>query len=315
MGRIRAMGYKVTRERLRQAIRQIDPMYTALRWRGGLITRRPYAVAGPNSLWHIDSHHKLVRWKFVTHAAIDGYTRMIVYVGCSNNNRASTVYNLFLSAVRNYGLPSRVHSDQGRENVFVARHMLENRGLGRRSMIVASSVHNQHIERLWRDLHRCATKIYYRLFYYLEDIGLLQPTIPEHIYSLHYVYLPRINRSIKEFSEGWNHHGVRTEGNKTPNQLFTEGLLQLRYSGHTALDFFDDVDDLYGFEEEGISTNDDEEGANFEPCNFMLSFEHYQQLTQLVNPLQESENYGIELYEETVDFVTTIIRQNSAEYF
>ena len=74
MGIIRSMGYKVTRERLRQAIRSLDPLHTALRWRGGLLLRRPYSVAGPNSLWHIgmymhvsdciiyyylDGHHKL----------------------------------------------------------------------------------------------------------------------------------------------------------------------------------------------------------------------------------------------------------------
>lgn len=53
MGRIRSMGYKVTRDRLRQAIRSIDPLHTALRWRGGLTSRRPYSVPGPNSLWHI----------------------------------------------------------------------------------------------------------------------------------------------------------------------------------------------------------------------------------------------------------------------
>ena len=53
MGRLREMGYKVTRERLRQTIRSIDPLYTALRWRGCTISRRPYCVPGPNSLWHI----------------------------------------------------------------------------------------------------------------------------------------------------------------------------------------------------------------------------------------------------------------------
>ena len=53
MGRLRGMGYKVTRERLRQTIRSIDPLHTALRWRGGLTARRPYCVPGPNSLWHI----------------------------------------------------------------------------------------------------------------------------------------------------------------------------------------------------------------------------------------------------------------------
>ena len=58
------MGYKVTRERLRQTIRSIDPLHTALRWRGGLTARRPYCVPGPNSLWHIGKlydhdHHML----------------------------------------------------------------------------------------------------------------------------------------------------------------------------------------------------------------------------------------------------------------
>jgi len=53
MGRIRSMGYKVTRDRLRQEVRSADPLFTALRWRGGLTCRRPYNVPGPNSLWHI----------------------------------------------------------------------------------------------------------------------------------------------------------------------------------------------------------------------------------------------------------------------
>lgn len=53
MGCIRSMGYSVTRDRLRDVIRHIDPLHTALRWRGGLTARRPYSVPGPNSLWHI----------------------------------------------------------------------------------------------------------------------------------------------------------------------------------------------------------------------------------------------------------------------
>ena len=51
-GRLRSMGLQVTRERVRQAIRRTDPLNTALRWRD-LVSRRPYSVPGPNSLWHI----------------------------------------------------------------------------------------------------------------------------------------------------------------------------------------------------------------------------------------------------------------------
>lgn len=95
----------------------------------------------------LDGHHKLIRWCIVTHGAIDGFSRLIVYLRCSTNNRASTVYDLFLEAVSQHCLPSRVRSDQGRENIQVARHMLRHRGVNRRSIITGSSVHNQRIER------------------------------------------------------------------------------------------------------------------------------------------------------------------------
>ena len=35
--------------------------------------------------------HKLIRWRIVTHGAIDGYSRVIVYLQCATNNRATTV--------------------------------------------------------------------------------------------------------------------------------------------------------------------------------------------------------------------------------
>ena len=52
-GSLRARGIKVTRERVRSTLRSIDPLSVALRWPAGATRRRPYSVAGPNSLWHI----------------------------------------------------------------------------------------------------------------------------------------------------------------------------------------------------------------------------------------------------------------------
>lgn len=52
-GRLRSVGITVWRGRLRQAIRTIDSLHTALHWRGDLTGRRPYSVPGPNSLWHL----------------------------------------------------------------------------------------------------------------------------------------------------------------------------------------------------------------------------------------------------------------------
>ena len=53
LGRIRSMGYRVIRKRLREMVRAQDPLNTALQMPGGLTSRMKYSVAGPNSLWHI----------------------------------------------------------------------------------------------------------------------------------------------------------------------------------------------------------------------------------------------------------------------
>ena len=258
---------------------------------------------------HADGHHKLIRWRFVTYCGIDGYSRMIVYLKCSTDNRASTAYATLLEGVRQYGLPSRVRTDQGRENICIAQHMLEHCGTNRRSIITGSSVHNQRIERLWRDLHRCVTVLFYRLFYYLEHIGLLDPVNEMHIYALHYVFLPRLRKAQEEFREAWNSHLIRTAQNRSPEQLFTEGALMLQRSGLTALDFFSRVDENYGYEEEGIAVPEDT-GVEVPIVQFQLLDEHYAELQEAVNPLQRSDNYGLDLYENTISFITGLAAQH-----
>ena len=262
-----------------------------------------------------DGHHKLIRWKMVTHAGIDGYSRLIVFMKCSSNNKSSTVYQNFLEAVGTYGLPSRIRTDQGRENVLIAQHMLENRGLNRASVLTGSSVHNQRVERLWKDMHDCVTKLFYRLFYYLEELGTLNPDDNMHTYALHYVYLPRINQALTAFKNGWNNHGIQTEQNHSPSQLFVAGALRLRSSGLTALDFFDHVTENYGIEEDGLGSQDTENSAVVIPeCSFQLTTEHLQQLQNQVDPLQASDNHGIELYDQTLQFIHLIVMQNSDLY-
>ena len=76
---------------------------------------------------------------------MDGCTRIPVYLKANTNNQSDTVLNLFLEAVQEYGLPSRVRSAMGHENVEVSMFMLQHkeRGPDRGGMIVGRSVQHE----------------------------------------------------------------------------------------------------------------------------------------------------------------------------
>uniref|UniRef100_A0A8C1IZN1 Integrase core domain-containing protein n=1 Tax=Cyprinus carpio TaxID=7962 RepID=A0A8C1IZN1_CYPCA len=208
---------RITQQRVRTTLRSIDPIGSVLRGlEVMLIPRRPYSVPSPLSLWHIDGNHKLV-WRIIIHGGIDGYSRKIMYLQANANNKASTVH----------GLPVRVRSDKGGENVDVACFMLEHplRGSEKRSMITGRSVHNQRIERLWRDLWCSVLSNYYAAFHHLEDSGFLDPNNDLHILCLQFVMIPRINAHLNIFRSTWDRHPLSSQGNKSPQQLWLSGQI------------------------------------------------------------------------------------------
>lgn len=220
-GHLCRVGIKVRRQDLRESIHRVDGIRTQQR-RARIIQRRIYSVDHPNYVWHIDGHHKLIRWHLVIHAAIDGFSRTITYIRCSENNRAHTVLKLFREGVSSFGLPEHIRSDHGGENVDVWRYMIAAHN-DISCVITGSSKHNERVERLWRDVHRCVVNTFSELFRELEREGILDPLNNVDLYCLHYVFLPRINRCLGEFCESWNNHSLSTASNLTPNQLFFEG--------------------------------------------------------------------------------------------
>ena len=150
-----------------------------------------------------------------------------LFLKCSTNNCASTVYRCFHSAVQQYGLLSRGRSDKGGENIDIARYMLNHplRGPNRGSHITGRSVHNQRIERLWRDMFNGCVHVFYNLFYDMELCGILEPSNEHHIFALHFVFVPRVNRNLQVFTAGHNRAPISTERGKSPLQLWIRGTL------------------------------------------------------------------------------------------
>lgn len=123
IGHLSRYGVTVPRVCLRGSIHRVDPVGT--RMRSVTIRRRVYCSAGPNAVWLIDGNHQLIRWIFVIHGGIDGYSRLIVYLKCADNDRALTVLSLYTDAVHLHGLPNRARSDLGGENVDIWCYMIE----------------------------------------------------------------------------------------------------------------------------------------------------------------------------------------------
>ncbi|CAL9706709.1 unnamed protein product [Knipowitschia caucasica] len=220
-GHLNARGVRVPISRLQESLRRVDAEGVHLRrLRLRVLRRRQYSVPGPNSLWHIDGHHKLIRWRFVVHGGVDGFSRLVVYLTVAGNNRACTVLQSFFAAVEQYGLPSRVRSDKGGENADVAEFMIRSRGTDRNSHITGRSVHNQRIERMWRDVYEHALDLFYQIFTSLEYQGTLNPDNEVHLFALHWIFLPLIQQSLNSFRDAWNFHGLRTERNQSPQQLW-----------------------------------------------------------------------------------------------
>ena len=66
---------------------------------------------------------------------------------------------------------------------------------------------------------------YYKLFYFLEDEGILDPLNPTCIAALHYVFLQSINEKLKLWMTAWSNHRMHTTGTR-PLRLWLSSEMQ-----------------------------------------------------------------------------------------
>ena len=298
------VGIHVQCQRLRLSVHRVDPTNTLRR--ATTVRRRVYHVDGPNCVWHIDGNHKLIRWRFVIHGGVDGYSRMIVYLQCSTNNTAATVLGNFIDAVQQYGLPDKVRTDLGGENVDVWQ-LMSNAHQSSSAVITGSSTHNERIERLWNDVRRSVSEEFRCLFYQLEREGSLNPLNETDMYCLQYIFVPRINKVLSEFLVAWNNHKLSTENNKTPNQLFLRGLLsstprnipgpmllptpEASQLGGTTSTTTSSPTCQTSSPLPSVSGHINVPRSSFKPCGILE-----QALQTQIHPLGESRNYGKDIY-------------------
>ncbi|KAL8799618.1 MAG: hypothetical protein Q9182_005749 [Xanthomendoza sp. 2 TL-2023] len=79
---LRQECYSFSRPRLRKALRLLDPDNIRLRWGQVHRRQRNFNSQGPSYLWSVDGHCNLQDFGFEIYAAIDSYSREIIWIYC-----------------------------------------------------------------------------------------------------------------------------------------------------------------------------------------------------------------------------------------
>ena len=119
--------------------------------------RGSYIVPGPNYVWSIDGHCKLDHWGFQIYAAIDAYSRFViwVYVGISSHTAKSVLRQYVNAVAQKKVVPHILRSDRGVETTMIAAAHYELRKCHDPEMTIGSfyrygtSTANQRIEAWW----------------------------------------------------------------------------------------------------------------------------------------------------------------------
>ncbi|KAG7424877.1 hypothetical protein Forpi1262_v014193 [Fusarium oxysporum f. sp. raphani] len=192
-----------------------------------------FLVPGPNYQWCIDGHDKLKAYGFEIYAAIDAYSRNIIwfYVGHSATT-ALSVLKQYLAACDTYGFrPWFLQADRGSEAPLVAAAhwnfalaaggCVEWNGQvfqqGKRlkdSYKAAPSTKNVKIEGWWeRMLHVCSRQ-WVDYFGELARDGDFDGSMLEDQIAIYAVFEGVLRQELFDFVEAWNLHKIRLQKNR-----------------------------------------------------------------------------------------------------
>ena len=152
------------RHRLYSAVKRFDPEGVALRTSSLNRRRRDFVVPGPNWMWSLDGYCKFERVGIQIYAAIDTFSRMVLWVYCGISARTETsVKRQYCDILqKGFDLPELLRTDHGGETGLLAATHYELSNAARTPSaadiafqdcyLFGTSTANQRIEAWWGQL-------------------------------------------------------------------------------------------------------------------------------------------------------------------
>jgi hypothetical protein len=240
-------GFRAYREDVAAAQAQLDPEGVAGRRPGGRkIRQENYTTEGPNYLWCLDGHDKLTQFGMQIYAAIDAYSRKIIWFYCGSSNRtAISVIRQYFIAVQALGFcPRFIRTDRGTETVLLAAlhfSLFIEACLAEQwpedeyqqlqisdCYIYGTSTRNVKIEGLWRQQRFQCTDPWINYFKTLQAQNLYrQDLIADQVVVL-FIFMPILRQELQTFVDTHNAHPIRAQRNRSlhvpgvPDELYRQ---------------------------------------------------------------------------------------------
>ena len=151
-----------SRDRLYSLYRSVAPAAVERRLKDFQRKKGKYIVPGPDFVWCIDGYMKLELFGIEIYAAIDGYSRYIIwtYVGISARTAVSVSHQYLAVILMNGRYPRFIRSDHGSETVMIAgaHHRIHQAHTPditpEKCYIYGTSTENTRIESWWGQLSK-----------------------------------------------------------------------------------------------------------------------------------------------------------------
>ena len=138
----------------------------------------------------------------------------------------------------------------------------------------------------------------------MENEGILDSLCDLHLFCLHYIYLPRVRRGVREFRSQWNNHGLSTQGSQTPLQLWHRGVVSHIGSNNTAIRGVFQIDQHLGTDNgEPLPAVESRNNIEVPENSVHVSNSTMQEIQELIDPLMNDRNHGIQLFLSLLHFL------------